>query len=430
MGRKRICGAVAALALLVCAAPAGATLFVTANSTSDKGYISLTAVGSTDLQNLSLGELTSHGYVQLGPPPTLYSFGTFPTYGELGSWTLDRATTWQCAHLTRTFAVSGTHPDGTQETNTFTVRTPSCAHRFSLDYKPQVQPGTIATIFLRDTFETGSAKARLCRKAPGLLATKRCQTISFAPSQPVARTQFGVPTKGRWKITLSADKQRTDRVLDVGVKPRPSDIATLPDVVTTGDSLMQGPDALLGDRLAGRADVHSDVHIGSGLTKQIVVDWTKLPGAQVKEFHPKATLLFLGTNDDSPIQPPGGEYIACCGPDWIAEYVRRAQIAMKTYTAHGGHIFWLTIPLPADGYRQKNVLAVNLALQQAVQGIPRAHLIDMAAIFTPNNQYRATMPYEGKEVRVRQPDGVHLSVAGSNIADTYMIQALEQYGIL
>lgn len=430
MGWKRFCGVVAVLMLLGCASPAGATLFVTANSSSDKGYISLTAVGSTDLQDLSMGEITSTGYVQLGPPPTLYPYGTFPGYGELGSWRLDRATTWQCAHLTRTFAVSGTHPDGTREYNTFAARTPSCAHRFSLDYKPEVKPGTIATIFLRDTFEVGSAKARLCRTAPGPRTSKRCRTIAFAPSQPVARTRFGVPRKGRWKITIAAGKQFDTRVLDVGVKPRPQDIATLPDVIITGDSLMQGPDALLGDRLAGRADAHSDVHVGSGLTKPIVVNWTKLPGEQVRAFHPKATLLFLGANDDSPIQPPGGEYISCCGADWITEYVRRARIAMRTYTAHGGHIFWMTIPIPQAGYRQKNVLAVNLALQQAVQDIPRAHLIDMASIFTPNDRYRATMPYEGRNVRVRQADGIHLSLAGSNIADTYMIQALERYGIL
>jgi hypothetical protein len=39
------------------------------------------------------------------------------------------------------------------------------------------------------------------------------------------------------------------------------------------------------------------------------------------------------------------------------------------------------------------------------------------------------MPYGGRDVRVRDPDGIHLSVAGAEIAAREVIKALRAAGV-
>ncbi|MEA2171241.1 MAG: uncharacterized protein QOF76_4541, partial [Solirubrobacteraceae bacterium] len=264
----------------------------------------------------------------------------------------------------------------------------------------------------------------VCRTPPGAPGPV-CKQVSFGAGQPVARTYFTVAKRGRWALSIKSPQQKIKRILNVGVKPLPGDLATLPSLVTTGDSLMQGPDALLEDRLDDQAVVHSDVHVGSGLTRPFIIDWQALPSKQLKEYKPDAVMLFLGANDNTAIGSVG-----CCTDDWVAEYAKLARQTMMTYTKGGAQVFWLNIPIPEQEDRQPNALAVNKALLQAAAGMPDVHIVDIASVFTPGNVYRETMEYNGQVVHIRQSDGLHLSVAGSSITDKIIVEQLKKYGVL
>jgi hypothetical protein len=214
--------------------------------------------------------------------------------------------------------------------------------------------------------------------------------------------------------------------VSVGVKPRPRDLALLPGVLTTGDSMMQSLDSVLGDRLVGRAQLFSDVYISSGLTKPAIVDWSKLPTQQVSEDHPKAAILFLGANEAGPL----GD-IECCGPDWIAEYARQARRMMHTYLQDGdGSVLWLNNPVPRDERRAPSMAAVNKGLARAARGLDRVRILDMAKLFTPGGVYRDDMRYDGKVIRVRQDDGIHLTIPGARIAATVVLRELHALGVI
>lgn len=425
---RRLLGGIVGALLCVCPAAAHGAIFLAADATGDKGYIRLTAVGSTDLRDLRFGELRGGSFTPVASAANLTPFDNDGNLGEIGAATADRASTWRCDRRTRTFAVYATNPEGGEESASFTVRTPSCKHRFTVDAPIKIKPERTAKVFVRDSFELGDARVRVCRTAPGSLSI--CRPLRFSTGQVVGRSLFTVSRKGRWRLTIKAPAQQIKRTISVGVKPRPQDLATLPTLVTTGDSLMQGPDALLEDKLGDRAVVHSDVYVGSGLTKPFIVDWTKIPAKQVGKFDPDAVMLFLGANDAGPITPAGGEPIGCCDDAWIAEYVNQARITMQRYVKAGTQVFWLNIPLPRDPRRQVNAIAVNKALPAAAAGLPEVHIVDIASVFTPNDTYRDSMTYAGRTVDVRQPDGLHLSVAGSNITDRILIAELERFGVL
>jgi lysophospholipase L1-like esterase len=430
MGRTRRVSGWLALALLLVFAPAAqGTLFLAADSTTNDGYVRLGVIGSASLTDVHVGEVVGGTYEEI-KALMLLPYGVSDESGELGREDVPQAARWRCDRRSRNFVAYGTDTQGAIErSNVFSVDTPSCANRLRLDVPVQVGSGRSVPIELKDTFAQGNVGGKLCRKLAGRPA--RCTDLRVPSGRKQTATSLALPRDGHWRISLRSPVQTIQRVVAVGVKPRPQDLSFLPNILATGDSLMQGLDAILDDRLSGEAQVDKDVHIGSGLSKPVIVDWAKLPTRQVREFQPKATLLFLGTNDGQPIQNAQGTFVACCDEPWIAEYTILARRAMKTYLQNGsGRVYWLKIPAARDDRRVELIAAVNQALDRAAKGLKGASVLDMSAVFTPGGVYRDTMTYKGQVVRVRQQDGIHLSNAGARIAADVVVDQLRRDGVL
>ena len=157
-----------------------------------------------------------------------------------------------------------------------------------------------------------------------------------------------------------------------------------------------------------------DARFGTGITKPQILDWAKHARAQVAEFHPDVTFMFIGANDAFPIFGA-----RCCGDAWIEGYARRARRLMRIY----GRTIWLTLPAPQDPGLAKVFRAVNRAIVRAASE-ERAGLLDLVPVFTPGWRYRRVMRWHGERVVVRQLDGVHLGHAGVTIASDLAVAAL------
>jgi len=204
----------------------------------------------------------------------------------------------------------------------------------------------------------------------------------------------------------------------LGVRPKPLALHTL---LVTGDSMAQPLDITLAGRLAGKGvKVIRDPHVGTGISKPIIVDWGKLSVAQTAKDHPDAVVVFIGANEGFPMKTAGppARTVACCGLDWATEYANRARRMMNTYRRAGaGRVVWLTLPLPREAARRKIALAVNAAVEVAAEPYrAQVQVLDMAALFTPGGTYRDAMKVGGTDTIVRQADGVHLNEAGAKLA--------------
>lgn len=414
-------------AMLLVPATANATLTLVGDASSVRGQIGLTVYGSKAFDEITGGEIVDDEYVPLTTFKPV-DLGTHPQFGEIVVGDEPRVAPWTCTQE-RVFMAVGTYPDGTSETASFIARTPSCKNRLRVEVPTRVRPGRHVTTIIRDSFEAGGIDMRLCH---GVVKKKQaCETLSMPEGVTAISSRFDVPRKGRYAVALGYGPQRIKRVVSVGLAPRPEDLATLPGIITTGDSMMQTLDTVLDDRLEGRASLISDVFIGAGFTKPFIVDWTTLPSKQVRKNRPDATIVFLGANESGPLNPPSEPPIQCCSEAWIAEYERRARAMMKTYVRSGeGAVIWLNNPVPRSENRAGSMAAVNVAIERAAKGIDRARVLDMAALFTPGGQYRESMPYDGKTIRVRQDDGIHLSTPGARIAAVQVLRELTKLGVL
>ena len=405
------------------AAPAQAWLKLGLDST-DAGQIAFWVWGSGAFTGVDVVERVqgSDVLVRTVTPPTVLTPGGVVTGARFA-----RSAPWRCDRLTRSFTAIGHRADGSVETATADLRTPSCRRRLALIAPRRAHLRARVRVRVRDRFHLGRVAATLCLRGPR--AARRCRLLRLARGRTAVAYTFRAHRRGHWSVSLATPHQRLRTVVSVGVRP-PARLPALPVVLTTGDSLMESVDAVLGDRLTDRARLHSDVHPGSGLSKTFFVDWSTLPASQMRRYRPAATVVFLGTNDGAPLATSGRAVVRCCGERWIAAYAHRARRAMKTYLRRRGAVVWMNVPAAKDARRKPYSDAVNAGLARAVSGLHRAAVLDMAALFTPGGVYREYMTDRGRRVRVRQADGVHLSAAGAAIAVRAVVAQLERFGVV
>jgi len=200
----------------------------------------------------------------------------------------------------------------------------------------------------------------------------------------------------------------------LGERPVQRRLATL---LVTGDSMAQPLDAVISRRLADvGVRTTRDIRLGSGISKEFVVDWAQLSAEQAAELKPDAVAVFLGANEGFPIATGSGE-VRCCGTAWAAAYATRARAMMERYRRDGaGQVFWLLVPAPRDPERARVARAVNAAIRVAAGPFgAQVAVVDSAALFTPGGRFRSAMPVGGREQIVRNPDGIHLNEQGAEL---------------
>jgi len=205
---------------------------------------------------------------------------------------------------------------------------------------------------------------------------------------------------------------------------RPPARRPLRRLLVTGDSLSTPLDNELARRLAPRGvEVVREPHLGTGISKSFVVDWSRLALGQVRKRRPDATVVFIGANEGFPIAEDGTE-VECCGADWAAAYANRVRTIADTYRQDGAaRVYWVTVPTPRDPDRGRIATVVNAAIAVAVAPWrAQVRVIDTVPLFAPEG-YRDAIEVDGKATIVRESDGIHLNATGAEVlADTVMAE--------
>ena len=329
------------------------------------------------------------------------------------------AATWSCDRLARRFAAVAVLPDGQIAFGSYSVRTASCKSRFALTAPQHMKPGAKSRVRVVDRWGIGGIRPQLCI---GPMGAPRCKTLAFPHAVTVASRRFQASERGRWRVELRVRRERIRAGFDVGgeggAKQEP-----LPIVLATGDSTMQGIDNFLADELAGWANVRSDVRPGSGISRGVYWEWHAK--SQTKRLRQRVTVMSVGAaSDGMPIPSALGVLQPCCGEPWIEQYANRVRAMMQTFLRNGhSRVVWLTPPEPRFGPRANITQAVNVAVVNAADGLDGVKILRIDLMFSPNG-YSDVMTYRGREVRVRESDGVHLNVTGTAIAAKAVAQAI------
>ena len=324
---------------------------------------------------------------------------------------LENALPWSCDRLERRFVAAARMADGSIEMGTYSVRTPSCARRFKLDVPSQVAPGKIARIRVVDLWGIGGVSPQLC--VTPAQAKRECETVALRGAVAVATRRYRANALGRWRVELRVNHRTLRDSLEVGGNG--SRRKAPMRILTTGDSMMQGVDSFLSDELGDSAEVHSDVIPGSQISRGDF--WAKHSAAQTKRLRQDVTVISTGgATDGLPLANRTGALQSCCDEPWLHQYTRRLRRMMRTYLQAGrGRVFWLTLPAPRYPPRKVIADAVNTSILRAADGLDGVTVVRMDLLISPDG-YRENIRYRGRDVDVREPDGIHLNISGTAIA--------------
>jgi hypothetical protein len=337
-----------------------------------------------------------------------------------GKGIIRRASRWRCDRLSRHFQAKGLL-GGREVKATYGVRTPACRDRLEIGLPFRVQPGGRVRMVTRDGWGIGQLGVHVCKLEPG--DKSRCRRVRLPMDTPRITTTFRLSRPGIARILIAGKGFHISRRIRVGKGPivaQPNG----PRILAAGDSLMQGVDSFLTEKLGPRARVLRDVNPNSGISKP-GLDWAEHARDSAQRLRPTASIVFLGANEGFPLRSASGASVTCCGPLWYAEYASRVRSMMLTYSRNGkADVFWLSIPVPRSVERQALQRVVNAAVLKAAENLPRVRVVRLDEVFTPGGVYRESMVYHGRRRVVRESDGIHLSLDGAKIAADKISQAL------
>ena len=344
-------------------------------------------------------------------------------------WDVAEIAKWRCDRQVRRFYATAQLATGEVVSATSAVRTPSCRARLALRLPARTRPGRPARLVVRDRWQIGGVGGRLGLAVPGEALS--CRRFRIRRGRQTMESHVRLRSTGRWRVELRGPDQRVRRTLAVGLRTSPQRSGSrTPRLLFTGDSMMSNLDTIVGDRLAGRARVISELRFATGLSKP-GFDWIKAARRDAESHRPRAVVAFIGAVEGFSMRNPYGASIPCCGHDWIAEYARRVRAVVRGYAyGRGTRVFWLTQPAPRAADRVQVYRAVNTALSLATHSSPRLTLVDVAGLLTPGFVYRTFMEVNGSRTRIRAHDGLHLSLAGARLAGTRVVRALSRAGIV
>ncbi|MEO7556649.1 MAG: DUF459 domain-containing protein [Acidimicrobiales bacterium] len=185
-----------------------------------------------------------------------------------------------------------------------------------------------------------------------------------------------------------------------------------------GDSLMGTVSDQVGALVAGdpRVALTADVQVGTGLVRSDVLDWPTELTERMASVDPDVVVLSYGGNDDQPLHPPDGSFVALFTPEWQVEYARRVGIMMDIASNGGARtVLWLGLPAerPENLDGAKN--AMNAAASEEAAKRPSIAFVPLGpALQGSDGGYSDTITApDGSTITARASDGVHLTPEGA-----------------
>ncbi len=423
MGRRRTTARVAGLLAVLacaCAVPASAQeqqeLSVLAGNSQSSASVDMLVIGPP-FSKVDLYELVNGQRVLLQtvatPEGVPYADGVVR-----GAAAAPNVVRWRCDRRTRDFVGEITFGDGRKVEDWTNVRTPSCDKRFKLAHPSKTKAGRTISIRTVDSWRLGDQQPKLCVKPPQ--KRYKCRKLGFRKGRSRIVTKQRVGTEGTWRIQLRGPTGRITTPVAVGV-PVKRLVTPNPKVLLFGDSLMSNLVTPITDRLGRRVDTLEDLRGGSGLL-DASFNWFNHVKASIAKNRPKAVAMLIGAGDGFPIAG-----VNCCSDTWSDLYSAKVARMMRTVRTAKGKpkLVWVLVPGMRGEARQSLVNALVRAGRKAAEATAGVKIADLGSVLTPGGFYADSITVNGRRVRVRAVDGVHLTVAGADLAAREVVRVLK-----
>lgn len=160
----------------------------------------------------------------------------------------------------------------------------------------------------------------------------------------------------------------------------------------------------------------------SGLARPDFFDWFGEGRRLVARYRPDLVVVIMGGNDGQDLVPWAGKRRVHWGsPGWPAAYRERVVAFVKAVRAPGRKVLWLGLPPMGPRRFEKKVEYIRKLQREALRDLEDVSYVDTRPLLTDaRGRLLPTVPSSKgggkggrkKGARIRDPDGVHFTVAG------------------
>jgi hypothetical protein len=219
--------------------------------------------------------------------------------------------------------------------------------------------------------------------------------------------------------------------------PRTTVLAPLPPVehgksrvvALAGDSMMAvGLSATLMRQAAGNKNLRivKVFRSGTGLARPEVFNWMDEYPAMLGAEQPDVVIVAIGANDgqgfvvDGKVLPYGSE-------DWRRVYQERLADYLAMVEAGGARVVWVGLPPMRVAVYDDKIAAINRIAYTVVSQSPQAIWWNpVSYVGDETGKFREFLTLaDGRTMRIRSSDGIHLSDEGAGLLTTALIKWLD-----
>jgi uncharacterized protein len=175
---------------------------------------------------------------------------------------------------------------------------------------------------------------------------------------------------------------------------------------------------------------------GTGLTRGDRVYWPREIKRIDDVFKPTLSVVSIGLNDRQFIVDGNGARTAWGAPDWTDKYRHEVLEFLKAAVATKAVVLMVGMPAMREAIDNADIDGKNAMFAEAVAalGDPNLHYIEPWRLHAAGSETFASYGPDksGRLVQIRTPDGQHFTVAGEDLAASYLfpkiVEALDAAG--
>ena len=176
--------------------------------------------------------------------------------------------------------------------------------------------------------------------------------------------------------------------------------------------------ALQASRLSDILEITLDQRHSTGLARPSYFNWPVHVYFVAVGADPEIMIMTLGSNDWQNMTTENGDLLTRGSDEWRAEWARRLGVTMDVLRARHRRFIWVGLPPARSSKTHTGFTTMNeLAAEVVAERSDFASMVDVWDLFGGDEPYRDSLPPpddpEGRPVRVRQADGIHLNRLGA-----------------
>jgi len=167
----------------------------------------------------------------------------------------------------------------------------------------------------------------------------------------------------------------------------------------------------------------------TGLARPDEYNWPAKATKVLAKENPELVVVQFGGNDGQDMGFEDGTHITFGTDEWVAEYARRVGIMMDIVSGPWQRpVVWVGLPIPRSSKVADRFEVLNGIYKSEAALRPNVTFVDIYRTFADKDGDYADYlrDADGKDVRLRASDGIHMTLEGAEREASKVLPALEQ----